>query len=68
MVIKVVSLFTYHFFVNDRISNQKGKRGKYLRDKKGRKKYGVLEGKKALTTPTHSETYSTVVDWSLIVL
>jgi len=46
--------------VNDGISYQTGKTGKYLRDNKGRKKYEVLEGKKTLTTPTHSETYSTV--------
>jgi len=34
----------------------------YLKDRKGFKKYEVLEGKKTLTTPTHSETYSTVTD------
>ena len=50
--------------VNDGISYQKGKTGRYLKDNKGRKKYEVLDGKKTLTTPTHSETYSTVTDFA----
>ena len=37
----------------------------YLRDKKSFKKYEVIEGEKTFTTPTHSETYSTVTNWIL---
>jgi hypothetical protein len=38
--------------------------GQYLKDRKGFKKYDILEGEKTLTTSTHSETYSTVTDFA----
>ena len=37
--------------VNDGIGYLKGKTGTYLRDKKGFKKYDVLDGEKELNTP-----------------
>ena len=37
--------------VNDGISYKKGKRGQFLRDRKGFKKYDITEGKTELTNP-----------------
>jgi hypothetical protein len=37
--------------VNDGISYKKGKRGQFLRDRKGFKKYDITEGGTELTTP-----------------
>jgi site-specific DNA recombinase len=37
--------------VNDGISYKKGKRGQFLKDKKGFKKYDIVEGETNLTTP-----------------
>ena len=37
--------------VNDGINYKKGKRNQFLRDRKGFKKYEILEGEKDLTTP-----------------
>ena len=37
--------------VKDGISYKKGKSGQYLRDRKGFKKYDVLDGESDLTTP-----------------
>jgi len=37
--------------VNDGISYKKGKSGQFLKDRKGFKKYDIIEGKKDLTTP-----------------
>ena len=39
--------------VNDGIRYLKGKRGNYLRDNKGFKKYEILEGKSDLTNPNY---------------
>jgi len=48
--------------LKDGISYKKGKSGQYLRDRKGFKKYDIIDGEKTLSTPTHSETHSTVTD------
>ena len=37
--------------INDSISYKKGKSGQYLRDRKGFKKYDIIDGEKELTTP-----------------
>ena len=47
--------------VKDGISYKKGKSGQYLRDRKGFKKYDIIDGEKTLSTPTHSENHSTEV-------
>jgi len=39
--------------VNDGISYKKGKSGQYLKDRKGFKKYDVLDGKSDLTIPNY---------------
>ena len=37
--------------VDDGINYKKGKKGQFLRDKKGFKKYDIIEGEKDLKTP-----------------
>ncbi len=43
------------------IEYKKGKRGQFLRDRKGFKKYDIIDGEKTLSTLTHSENHSTEV-------
>ena len=45
--------------VNDGISYKKGKSGQYLRDRKGFKKYDIIDGKRDLNTPyLHSNSFN----------
>ena len=51
MVYRPIPTYTPNSFLNDGISYKKGKRGQFLRDRKGFKKYDITEGGTELTTP-----------------